>query len=123
MEMFTTYLWVFLIGGAICAIGQLIIIRTKITSARVLVIFVLVGVVLEACMIYEPISAFAKAGVNTPIIGFGASLARGAIRAVQARGPIGMFTGGLEATAAGIATAVFFAYIFSLIFKAKTKQK
>ncbi len=116
------YLWVFLIGGLICAFGELLIIKTNITSARILVTFVLIGVALEAFGIFDPISNFARAGINVPIIGFGASLAKGAIGAVKSRGLIGAFTGGLEATAGGIAAAVLFAFIFGLIFKAKTKK-
>ena len=116
-----TYLWVFLIGGLICALGQLLIITTKITSSIILVLFVLVGFTLEAFGLFEPISAFAKAGINVPIIGFGASLAKGAISAVRASGVLGVFTGGLMATAGGIAAAVGFAFIFGLIFKAHTK--
>ncbi len=116
------YLWAFLIGGLICMIGELLIIKTNITSARILVTFVLVGVALEAFGIFDPISEFARAGINVPIVGFGASLAKGAIGAVKARGLIGAFTGGLEATAAGIAAAVGFAFLFGLIFKARTKK-
>ncbi len=116
------YLWVFLIGGAICAIGELLIIKTNITSARILVTFVLVGVLLEAFGIFDPIAEFARAGVNVPIVGFGASLAKGAIGAVKSRGLIGAFTGGLEATAAGIAAAVGFAFLFGLIFHSRTKK-
>ena len=122
MDMFFSYLWVFLVGGFICMIGQVLIIRTKITSARILVTFVLVGVVLEAFGLFEPISNFAKAGINVPITGFGASLARGAIGGVKARGIIGAFTGGLEAVAGGIAAAVGFGFLFALIFKAHTKK-
>jgi len=116
------YLWVFLIGGAICAIGELLIIKTNITSARILVTFVLVGVLLEAFGIFDPIAEFARAGINVPIVGFGASLAKGAIGAVKSRGLIGAFTGGLEATAAGIAAAVGFAFLFGLIFHSRTKK-
>lgn len=116
------YLWVFLIGGLVCMIGQILIIKTNITSARILVTFVLVGVFLEAIGVFDYISAFARAGINVPIVGFGASLAKGAIGAVKAKGLIGAFTGGLEATAGGIAAAVLFAFIFALIFKAKTKK-
>ena len=116
------YLWVFLIGGLVCAIGELLIIKTNITSARILVTFVLVGVVLEAFELFDPISEFARAGINVPIVGFGASLAKGAIGAVKARGIVGAFTGGLEATAAGIAAAVGFAFIFALIFHSRTKK-
>lgn len=116
------YLWVFLIGGFICMLGQILIIYTNITSARILVTFVLIGVVLQALNIFEPLSQFAKAGINVPIVGFGASLAKGAMSAVESKGLLGAFTGGLEATAGGIAAAVLFAFIFSLIFKSKTKN-
>ena len=116
------YLWVFLIGGFICMLGQMLIIYTNITSARILVLFELLGVVLQAFGIYDPISSFAKAGINVPIIGFGASLAKGVMGAVKSKGLIGAFTGGLEATAGGIAAAVVFAFIFALIFKSKTKN-
>ncbi len=116
------YLWVFLIGGAICMIGEILIIKTNITSARILVLFELVGVFLQAIGVYDYISGFARAGINVPIIGFGASLAKGVIGAVKSRGVIGIFTGGLEATAGGIAAAVFFAFIFALIFRSRTKN-
>ena len=115
------YLWVFLIGGFVCMLGQMLIIYTNITSARILVTFVLIGVVLQAFNIFAPISEFAKAGINVPIIGFGASLAKGAMNAVQSKGVLGAFTGGLEATAGGIAAAVIFAFVFSLVFKSRTK--
>ena len=120
--MLIDYLWVFLVGGFVCMIGQILVIKTKITTARILVIFELLGVFLQAIGIFEPISAFAKAGINVPIIGFGASLAKGAIGAVKSKGVLGVFSGGLEATAAGIAAAVLFAFIFSLIFRARTKK-
>ena len=122
MEMFLTYLWVFLIGGAVCMIGELLIITTNITSARILVSFVLVGVFLEAVGVFDYISDFAKAGINVPIIGFGASLAKGAIGAVETYGLLGAFTGGLTATAGGIAAAIGFAFLFSLIFKKQNKK-
>jgi len=116
------FLWVFLIGGFVCMLGEVLLIYTNITSARILVTFVLIGVALQAFGIFDPISQFAKAGINVPIVGFGASLAKGAISAVKSRGLIGAFTGGLEATAGGIAAAVLFAFIFALIFKSKTKN-
>ena len=118
---FIDWVWVFLIGGLVCLIGQILVITTNMTTARILVIFVLVGVVLQACNLFEPISDFANAGINVPIIGFGASLARGAMEAVEKSGVLGLFSGGLQATAGGIAAAVIFAFIFSLIFKSKTK--
>lgn len=119
---FFTYLWVFLVGGFVCMLGQILVIKTKITTARILVIFELIGVLLQTIGIFQPISEFAKAGINVPIIGFGASLAKGAIEAVKSMGILGAFTGGLQATAGGIAAAVCFAFIFSLIFKAHTKN-
>lgn len=122
MEMFLTYLSVFAVGGLICMLGQILIIKTNITSSRILVTFVLVGVVLEATTLYDYIYDFAHAGVSVPIVGFGASLAKGAIKGAQTKGLIGAFSGGLEATAAGIAAAVIFAFIVALIFRAKTKK-
>ena len=116
------YLWVFLIGGFICMLGQMLIIYTNITSARILVTFVLIGVVLQAFGLFDAISSFARAGINVPIIGFGASLAKGAMGGAQTRGLLGAFTGGLEATAGGISAAVLFAFIVALIFKSKTKS-
>ena len=116
------YLKVFLVGGFVCMIGQILIITTNITSARILVTFVLVGVFLEAIGVFDYISAFAGAGINVPIIGFGASLAKGAIGAVKSQGLLGIFTGGLTATAGGIAAAIIFAFIFALIFRSHTKK-
>ena len=122
METFLTYLYVFLVGGLVCFLGQILVIRTNMTTSRILVSFVLLGVILEATTAYEYIFNFAKAGISVPIVGFGASLAKGAINAVKSKGILGIFTGGLEATAGGIAAAVIFAFIFSLIFKARTKN-
>lgn len=122
MDIFLTYLIVFLVGGLVCMIGEVLIITTNITSARILVTFEMIGVLLQAVGVYEYISDFAKAGVNVPIIGFGASLAKGAIGAVKTNGFLGIFTGGLAATAGGIAAAIFFAFIFALIFKSHTKK-
>ncbi len=122
MEMFIDYLWVFIIGGLVCMIGEILIITTNITSARILVTFVLIGVFLEAVGVFKYISDFAGAGINVPIIGFGASLARGAIGAVKSQGLLGIFTGGLTATAGGIAAAIVFAFIFALIFHSHTKK-
>ena len=104
-------------------LGEILIIYTNVTSARILVTFVLIGVILQAFNIFEPISQFARAGINVPIIGFGASLAKGAMLGAKSKGVLGVFTGGLEATAAGIAAAVLFAFIFALIFHSKTKGK
>ena len=122
MEYFLNYLYVFLIGGLICMLGQILVIRTNMTTSRILVSFVLLGVILEATTAYDYIYGVAQAGISVPIVGFGASLAKGAISAVRTKGILGIFTGGLEATAGGIAAAVIFAFIFSLIFRARTKK-
>ena len=122
MSQALTYLIVFLIGGAVCMIGEILIIDTNITSARILVTFEMLGVFLQAIGLFDYISNFAKAGVNVPIIGFGASLAKGAIGAVKTHGLLGVFTGGLAATAGGIAAAIFFAFVVALIFKSHTKK-
>ncbi len=122
MEIFLDYLIVFLVGGTICMIAEILIITTNITSARILVTFELVGVFLQAIGVWDYISDFAKAGVNVPIIGFGASLAKGAIGAVETHGLLGVFTGGLCATAGGIAAAIGFAFLFALIFRSHTKK-
>ena len=116
------YFIVFGIGGLICMIGQILIITTKITTARILVLFEMIGAFLAGIGIYEPISAFAKAGINVPIIGFGASLAKGAINAVKAQGILGVFTGGLASVAGGLAAAIGFGFLFGSIFKARTKK-
>lgn len=122
MEYFLNYLYVFLIGGFVCMLGQILVIRTNMTTSRILVSFVLLGVILEATTAYDYIYNVAQAGISVPIVGFGASLAKGAISAVRTKGLLGVFTGGLEATAGGIAAAVIFAFIFSLIFRARTKK-
>ncbi len=116
------YFIVFGVGGLICMIGQILVITTKITTARILVLFEMIGAFLAAVGIYEPISAFAKAGINVPIVGFGASLAKGAINAVKAQGILGVFTGGLASVAGGLAAAIGFGFLFGSIFKAKTKK-
>lgn len=116
------YLISFLVGGFICFLGQILIIRTKITTARILVLFLIIGMVLEVLNIYAPFKEFAKAGASVPIIGFGAGLARGAIMATKEYGIIGIFTGGLTSAAGGIAMAVFASFIFALIFNSKTKR-
>lgn len=117
-----TYLKVFVIGGAICTVGQLLILRTKLTSARILVGYVTAGVILGALGLYKPVVEFAAAGATVPLTGFGYALADGAIKAVQEKGLLGAFTGGTAATAGGIAAAVLFGYLFSVIFSPKMKE-
>jgi len=113
----------FVVGGLICIIGQILIDKTKMTSARILVTFVTLGVVLGALGIYQYIIDFAGCGATVPLTGFGANLAKGAIEATKEQGILGAFIGGVKASAGGIAAAVFFGYIASLIAKPKIKKQ
>lgn len=113
----------FAVGGAICIIGQLLIDKTKLTPARILVIFVTTGAILGGFGIYEKLVDFAGAGATVPLTGFGNLLAKGAIEKVKSDGFIGAFTGGTAAAAGGIAAAVFFGYIASLVAKPKIKKQ
>ena len=110
------YLWTFLVGGVICCIGQVLIEKTNLTSARILVIFVTAGVVLGALGVYRPLVEFAGAGATVPLTGFGYSLAKGAAKGVEEMGLIGAFTGGIRATAGGVAAAIFFGYLNAVLF-------
>lgn len=116
------YLRAFIVGGTICVIGQILMDKTKLTSGRILVIFVTSGVILGALGIYEPIVKYGKAGATVPLPGFGYSLYKGVINEVNKYGLIGAFSGGIKATAAGIAAAIFFGYIMSVVFNPKTKS-
>ncbi len=120
--MLLDYVIVFLVGGFICLIGQILIIRTNMTTSRILVLFLLLGVFFEAVGLYEPFAEFAKSGAMIPISGFGSTLARGAIEGAETGTILGVLKGGLSSTAAGIAAAVFFSYIFATIFRAHTKK-
>lgn len=122
MSSFSDYLIVFICGGAICVIGQLLISLTRLTASRILVLFVSLGAVLTAIGIYAPFAEFAKAGATVPLTGFGYSLAKGAMEGAKESGILGAFTGGIKATAGGIAAAVFFGYLCSVIFTPKTKK-
>lgn len=113
----------FVTGGLICVIGQILIDKTKLTPARILVIFVTTGVILGGLGIYQYIVDFAGAGATVPLTGFGYNLAKGAIKAVKEVGILGAFTGGVTAAAGGIAAAIFFGYIASLISKPKMKKE
>lgn len=121
MELFLNCLWAFLVGGGICVIGQLLIDCTKLTPARILVSYVVAGVILTAVGVYEPLVEFAGAGATVPLTGFGYSLAKGVRAAVTEHGLIGALMGGLEATAAGITASVFFAFIAALLVKPDDK--
>lgn len=116
-----SYLYAFLIGGVICTVGQILIDKTKLTPARIVVLFVVLGVALTGLGLYEPLVKFAGAGATVPITGFGYSLAKGVEAAIKQYGWIGIFVGGLTATAGGITAAILFGYIFSLFFKSKMK--
>ena len=113
----------FAVGGSICVIGQILIDKTKLTPARILVIFVTTGVILGGLGIYDKLVDFAGAGANVPLTGFGNLLAKGAIEKVKQDGFIGAFTGGTAAAAGGIAAAIFFGYIASLLSKPKIKKQ
>lgn len=116
-----TYLTVFSVGGLMCALAQILIVKTKLTPARILVIFLIVGIVLEGLGIYKYIFSFAKAGISVPIIGFGASLARGSIEMARQVGFLGAFAGGLVRTAYGVGAAIVASYIVTLVFSPKSK--
>ena len=113
----------FVTGGLICIVGQILIDKTKLTPARILVIFVTLGTVLGGLGIYQYLVDFAGAGATVPLTGFGYNLAKGAIEAVKENGLVGAFTGGVKAAAGGIAAAIFFGYIASLISKPKMKKQ
>jgi len=113
----------FVTGGIICIIGQILIDKTKLTPAKILVSFVTVGAVLGGLGIYQYLVDFAGAGATVPLTGFGYNLAKGAIEGVQQSGLVGAFTGGVKAAAGGIAAAVFFGYLASLISKPKMKKQ
>ena len=116
------YLKAFILGGLLCTLGQILIDKTKLTPARILVGYVVCGVLLGALGIYKPFAKFAKAGATVPLTGFGYSLAKGVKDSVEASGFLGIFTGGLRATAGGICVAIVAGLIVSLIFKAKDKS-
>lgn len=116
-----TYVIVFAVGGTLCALAQLLIIKTKLTPARILVIFLVLGVILEAVGLYKPINEFAQAGISVPIVGFGASLAHGSIEMARKIGFVGAFAGGLVRTAFGVGVAVVASYVVTLVFSPKSK--
>lgn len=119
--MLMDFVFAFIIGGVICTIGQLILSYTRITSARLLVLFVVLGVALTALGLYEPIVQLGRAGATVPLTGFGYALANGAIEAVEEDGIMGALTGGIKNTAAGIGAAILFGYLAAIIFKPHTK--
>ena len=122
MQTFLEYVRAFLVGGALCTVAQVLIDRTRLTPARILVGYVVSGVFLGAVGLYEPLVDFAGAGATVPLTGFGFNLAKGVKQAINESGFIGIFIGGLKATAGGITAAILAGLIVSLLFKAKDKS-
>jgi stage V sporulation protein AE len=122
MELFWDIIKAFFVGGILCVIGQVLIDKTKLTPARILVSYVVIGVLLGAIGVYKPLVEFAGAGATVPLTGFGYNLAKGVKEAVEQDGFLGILTGGLKASAGGIAAAIVSGLIVSLIFKAKDKS-
>ena len=116
------YVWSFVVGGMFCLIAQIFIDKTTLTPARILVAYVVGGVILHGLGIFEALKRFAGAGATVPLVGFGYSLAKGVEKAVNERGAIGALTGGLGATAGGIAAALCFGFLAALLFKSRQKN-
>lgn len=116
------YVRAFIVGGLICVVGQVLMDKTKLTPARVLVIFVTLGVILQGLGIYQKLVDIGGAGATVPLPGFGYSLAKGAINGVKESGIIGAFTGGITATAGGVSGAIFFGYMIAILFNPKSKR-
>lgn len=121
MELFWDILKAFVVGGGICVIGQLLIDYTKLTPARILVSFVVAGVILGALGLYKPLYEWAGAGAAVPLTGFGNTLAEGIKKAVDEQGLFGALSGGLTSTSAGITAAIFFGFVVALFSKPKSK--
>ena len=116
------YIWAFVCGGILCVIAQILIDKTKLTPARILVGYVVAGVVLGAIGLYKPFAEFAGSGAMTPLTGFGYLISKGVVEDVDSRGLIGALSGGLRAAAGGTTAALCFGYIATLIFKTKPKR-
>ncbi len=116
------YIKAFVVGGMICVVGQILIDKTNLTPAKILVLFVTLGVALTAVGLYEPLVEFAGAGATVPLTGFGYTMAKGVLELVKEKGFLGIFIGGLSASAAGIAAAIFFGYIAALVSKSSDKN-
>lgn len=123
MNLLFEYVKAFAVGGALCVFGQLLIDYTKLTPARILTLYVVLGVVLGAVGVYQPVADWAGAGATVPLTGFGNLLAKGVKKAVAESGLLGAFTGGFTAAAGGICAAVFFGLIVALLFKPGDKNK
>ncbi len=116
------YLKAFLVGGVLCAIGQILIDKTKLTPAKILVSYVVAGAVLGGLGVYQYIADWGGAGATVPLTGFGYNLAKGVQKAVREQGVLGVLTGGVKASAAGITAAIFFGYLMALLFRPKDKS-
>ena len=116
------FLKAFIVGGLICTVGQILIDKTKLTPARILVTFVVLGVFLQLLRVYEPLVNFAGAGATVPLTGFGYNLCKGAAKAISEQGFLGIFTGGFTSSAGGIAAALIFGFLVSVIFRSKPKK-
>lgn len=121
MEKILDYIWAFAVGGGLCVIAQVLIDKTKLTPARILVLYVVAGVILTGVGLYGPLVDFAGCGATVPLTGFGYSLAEGVKKAIDERGLLGALTGGLTATSAGVTAAMVFAWLAALLFKGKPK--
>lgn len=122
MDILLSYVRAFVVGGLFCVVAQLLIDKTTLTPARILVSYVVAGVFLGAIGVYEPLTAYAGAGASVPLTGFGYLISRGVREAVDRDGLLGVLTGGLTSTSGGITAALFFGLVFSLIFKSKVKS-
>ena len=122
MELFLNYLKAFLVGGAFCAVGQVFIDYTKLTPARILVSYVVLGVALQGLGLYQPIIDFAGAGATVPLTGFGSALAKGVREAVARDGFLGIFSGGMQATATGITVAILSGMVVAMLFRSGDKS-
>ena len=116
------YVWAFVIGGGICIIAQILIDKTKLTPARILVSYVVAGVILTGIGLYEPLVKLAGGGATVPLTGFGYTIAKGVKKAVDSEGMIGILKGGFTATAGGITAALFLGLLAALLFKSKPKR-
>ena len=121
MDMVMDYIWAFVVGGLFCVIAQILIDKTAMTPARILVMYVCAGVALTAVGLYEPLVHFAGCGATTPLTGFGYSLAKGVQKAIAQYGAVGIITGGMTATAAGVTVALSCAFLAALIFRDRPK--
>ena len=121
MEIFSQFIWSFVVGGLLCVIAQILVDKTKLTPARILVIYVTAGVLLGAVGVYKPLVDLAGAGATVPLTGFGYLISEGVREAVDKQGLLGALTGGLSSAAGGIAAALIFGYLAAIFFKGKRR--